>query len=55
VLILFPTFVFQHLLKSTKRGWLTTWLPWSFTNRMWHSDTLCLPWSVILPLCFHLF
>ena len=53
--ILFPSVVFQHLSKSNKRGWFTIiyiWLPWSFTNPMWHSDTLCLHWSVFCPIVF---
>jgi len=40
------------LSKSDKWDWLTRWPPWSFTNPMWHSDTHCLLWSVILLLCF---
>jgi len=54
-LIWFPTVVFQHFWKSDKRVWLTGWQPQSVTNPMRHSDTLCLHWSVILPLRFHLF
>ena len=36
------TVVFQHFSKSDKRGWLSRWPLWSFTNPVWHSDTLCL-------------
>jgi len=34
---------------------MTRWLPWSFTNPVWHSDSLYSYWSDLLPLCFHLF
>jgi len=54
VLIIFSTIVFDRLSKGM-RGWLTSWPPWLFTNPMRYSETLCLHWSVILPLCFHLF
>ena len=27
---------------------------WSFSNPIWHSTTLCLQWSAIMPLYFHL-
>jgi len=54
MLILCPTVVSQHLSKSDKRGWLTRWPPRSFANPIWHSDPLCLHWSAIVPLCFHL-
>jgi len=46
---------FSTLWKSDKRGWLTRWLPWSFTNPMWHSDTLCLNWIGIFPLSIPVF
>ena len=36
------------------RGWLTRWPPRSFANPIWHSAPLCLHWSTIVPLCFHL-
>ena len=49
-----PTVVSQHLSKSDKRGWLTRWPPRSFTNPIWHSARLCLRWSAVVPLCFHL-
>jgi len=52
--IWFLTLVFEHFSKSDKQGWLTRWSPWSFTKPTWYSDTICLHWSVILPLCFHL-
>ena len=55
VLIWSPTIVFQHFSKRDKQGWLTRWPPWSFTNPIWHSTTLCLHWSAIMTLCFHLF
>jgi len=35
-------------------GWLTRRPPRSFTNPIWHSAALCLHWSAIVPLCFHL-
>jgi len=49
-----PTVVSQHLSKSDKRGWLIRWPPRSLANPIWHSGPLCLHWSVIVPLCFHL-
>jgi len=52
MLIWLTTIVFQHLSNSDKRGWLTRWRLWSFTNPMWHNDNLCQNSSVILPLCF---
>ena len=54
MLIWCPTVVSQHLSKHDKRGWLTRWPPRSFTNPRWHSAPLCLHWSTIVPLCFHL-
>ena len=45
---------FSHLSKNDKRGWLTRWPPRSFANPIWHSAPLCLHWSTIVPLCFHL-
>jgi len=53
--IWFPSVVFQHFSKSAKWDWLTRWPPWSFTNPIWHSDTVYSNRSVILPLCFNLF
>jgi len=32
----------------------TRWPPRSFANPTWHSTPLCLHWSSIVPLCFHL-
>jgi len=49
-----PTVVSQHLSKSDKQGWLTRWPPQSFANPIWHSAPLCLHWSAIVSLCFHL-
>jgi len=40
--------------KSDQRGWLTSWPPRSFANPIWHGAPLCLHWSTIVPLCFHL-
>ena len=54
MLIWCPTVVSQHLSKNDKRGWLTRWPPQSFANPIWHSGPLCLHWSAIVPLCFHL-
>jgi len=54
MLIWCPTVVSQHLSKNDKRGWLTRWPPQSFANPIWHSAPLCLHWSTIVPLCFHL-
>ena len=45
VLIWSPTVAFQHFSKCFQRGWLTRCPPWSFTNPVWHSATLCLRWS----------
>ena len=42
------------LSKNDKRAWLTRWPPRSFANPIWHSVPLCLHWSTIVPLCFHL-
>jgi len=53
-LIWFPTALFQHFSKSGKQGWLTRWLLWSLTNPIWHSTLLCLHWSAITLLHFHL-
>jgi len=49
-----PTVVSQHLSKSNKRGWLTRWPPRFFAKPIWHSTRVCLHWSAIVPLCFHL-
>jgi len=49
-----PTVVSQHLSKSDKQGWLTKWPPRSLANPVWHGARLCLHWSAIVPLCFHL-
>ena len=54
MLIWCPTVVSQHLSKNDKRGWLTRWPPRSFANPIWHSAPLCLHWSTMVPLCFHL-
>jgi len=54
MLISSPTVFSQHLSKSDKRGWLTRRPSRSFANPMWHSAPLCLRWSAIVPLCFHL-
>jgi len=54
MLIWCPTVVSQHLSKCDKRGWLTRWPPWSFANPIWHNAPLCLHWSAIVPLWFHL-
>jgi len=48
------TVVSQHLSKSYEGGWLTRWPPRSFANPIWHSARLCLHWTAIVPLCFHL-
>jgi len=48
-----PTVVLQHFSKSDKRGWLTRWPPWSFTNPILRSATLCLHQSHIMTLNFH--
>ena len=39
--------------KKVDNHW-TRWPPRSFANPMWHSAPLCLHWSTIVPLCFHL-
>jgi len=55
MLISSPTVVSQHLSKNDKWGWLTRWPPRSSANPIiWHSAPLCLHWSSIVPLCFHL-
>jgi len=49
--------VFQHFSKTEKQGW-TRWPSWFLTNPVWHSARpapLCLHWSTIAPLHFHLF
>ena len=53
-LIWWPTVVSHHLSKNDKRGWLTRWPPRFFANPIWHSASLYLHWSAIVPLCFHL-
>jgi len=54
MLIWCPTVVSQHLSKNDKRDWLTRWPLRSFANPIWHSPPLCLHWSTMVPLCFHL-
>jgi len=53
-MLLQPIIIKKNYSSLLKNLMLGRWQPWSFTNPIWHSATLCLHWSAIMPSYFHL-